>query len=259
MIAVKLLAFKQKSTFNRCGYHFKLPRGDFGVTFELDSTGEYEPLTTKTIEDLLDEGSVFVDVGAHVGLFSVPATKWVGESGRVIAFEPHPGNYALLSENVESNGLTEGVSIENAAVSNSNDSLKLYLSPFNTGDHQVYPTSGRKGIDIRCVSLDSYFGCGERVDVIKMDVQGAEGAAFEGMERVLQENQNVVVIWEFSPAQLEAFGTTAETVLEFLKSLGFSSTIIDDVTGTIEKVTDAELLQRCPYDSYINVLSSRCE
>ncbi len=259
IIAVKLLTIKQKSTFNRCGCHFKLPKGDFGVTFELDSTGEYEPLTTKTIEELLKEGSVFVDVGAHVGLFSIPATKWVGKSGRVIAFEPHPDNFALLSENFESNGLTEGVSVENAAVSNSNDFIKLYPSSFNTGDHQVYPTSGRKGIDIQCVSLDSYFDLGDRVDVIKMDVQGAEGAAFEGMKRVLQENQNVVVIWELYPSQLEAFGTTAETVLEFLKSLGFSSTIIDDVTGSIEEVTNAELLNRCPYDSYINVLSSRRE
>ena len=92
-----------------------------------------------------------------------------------------------------------------------------------------------------------------------MDVQGAEGAAFEGMRRVLQDNTQIVVVWELSPAQLEAFGTTAERVLKFLQSLGFSSTIIDDVTGLSEQVTDGELLKRCPYDSYINVLSSRRE
>lgn len=257
MLAVKMLALKQKSTFVRCGCEFKLPKGDFGVTLELDSTGEYEPLTTKTIEGLLAEGSVFVDIGAHVGLFSVPAMKWVGETGRVIAFEPHPDNYALLFQNVEANGVTDGVSIENVAVSNSNDSIKLYQSPFNTGDHQVYPTNGRKSIDIKCVSLDSYFGKTEQVDVIKMDVQGAEGAAFEGMKRVLQDNPKIVVVWELSPAQLESFGKSAETVLGFLSDLGFSSTIIDDVTGVKEEVSDEVLLKRCPYDSYINVLSSR--
>ena len=90
-----------------------------------------------------------------------------------------------------------------------------------------------------------------------MDVQGAEGAAFDGMKRVLQDNPKIVVIWELSPAQLEAFGTSAETVLDFLSALGFSSTIIDDVTGLKEEVSDAVLLKRCPYDSYINVLSSR--
>ncbi len=257
VIAVKLLAFKQKTIFTRCGCQFELPKGDFGVTLELDSTGEYEPLTTATILEYLKEGSVFVDIGAHVGLFSVPAMKWVGDSGRVIAFEPHPDNFALLLKNVEANGATEGISVENAAVSSCNEPLTLYTSAFNTGDHQVYPTSGRKGIDIQCVSLDSYFGKSERVDVIKMDVQGAEGAAFEGMRRVLQENPEIVVIWELSPSQLEAFGTTAEAVLDFLQSLGFSSTIIDDVTGFKEQVTDAELLNRCPHDSYINVLSSR--
>ena len=257
ILAVKLLSIKQKTTFTRCGCQFTLPKGDFGVTLELDSTGEYEPLTTKTIESLLTEGSVFVDVGAHVGLFSVPAIKWVGKSGRVIAFEPHPDNYTLLIDNVESNGVTDGVSIENAAVSNINDSIKLYTSSFNTGDHQLYPTNGRKGVDVQCLSLDSYFGNGERVDVIKMDVQGAEGAAFEGMKRVLQENPSIVVIWELSPAQLSAFGTTAERVLSFLQSLGFSSTIIDDVTGLKEEVNDKELLKRCPYDSYLNVMSSR--
>ncbi len=257
--AVKLLALKQKTTFNRCGFVFELPKGDFGVTLELDSTGEYEPLTTMMIEELLSDGSVFVDVGAHVGLFTVPACKWVGDGGKVVAFEPHPDNYAMLMRNVETNGMQACVSVEHAAVSNNNQPIKLYPSAFNTGDHQVYPTAGRKGIDIACVSLDSYFAKGERVDLIKMDVQGAEGAAFEGMKRVLMDNEGIVVIWELSPSQLVACGSSAESVLGLLHELGFHSTIIDDVTGVKESVSSEELLARCPHDSYLNVLSKRHE
>jgi hypothetical protein len=92
-----------------------------------------------------------------------------------------------------------------------------------------------------------------------MDVQGAESAAFHGMERLLQNNLSLKVIWELSPAQLKDAGADAASLLGWLASLGFGFTIVDDVTGDVEPASAEDVLRRCPFDSYVNILSQRNE
>jgi FkbM family methyltransferase len=255
--AVRLLKIKQSGKLHRCGMNFILPSGDFGVTLEAESTGEYEPVTTKLLESILEEGMTFVDVGAHVGLFTVPSAVWVGKSGKVIAFEPHPDNYEMLVQNISANGYAEVVEANQSAVSDETDSVHLHMSTFNTGDHQLFHHGGRNTIKVPCTTLDAYIDAGISVDVIKMDVQGAEAAAFRGMRRVLQDNHSIKVIWELSPAQLKDAGSSAKEVLLWLEELGFAMTIVDDATGEISKATTEEVLLACPHDSYINILCDR--
>ena len=255
--AVRLLKIKQAGKLRRCGMDFILPSGDFGVTLEAESTGEYEPVTTKLLESLLEQGMTFVDVGAHVGLFTVPSAKWVGEAGRVVAFEPHPDNYKMLVGNIARNSFSDGIEANQSAVSDEHKTVHLHMSTFNTGDHQLFHQGGRSTIKVPCTTLDDYFEVGASVDVIKMDVQGAEAAAFRGMRRVLQDNQNIKVIWELSPAQLEDAGSSAKEILGWLEELGFSMTVVDDATGSILKATTAEVLKACPHDSYVNILCGR--
>ena len=255
IVAVAMLKIKQKGRFQRCGFQFELPCGDFGVTLEAESTGEYEPVTTQMVESMLEEGMTFIDIGAHVGLFTLPAKKWVGKSGRVVAFEPHPDNFAMLTRNTNANNLT--AELVNAAVSDVTGEVQLHTSTFNSGDHQIYQSSNRKGVEVACVTLDEFLQEGERVDLIKMDVQGAEAAAFHGMERVLQDNQAIKIIWELSPSQLQVAGADAASLLAWLEALGFGFTMIDDVSGDVQGVTAEELMNLCPHDSYMNILSQR--
>jgi len=256
-VAVRLLKMKQSGKMHRCEMDFVLPSGDFGVTLEAESTGEYEPATTSLLESLLQEGMTFVDVGAHVGLFAVPATKWVEESGRVVAFEPHPDNYNMLLQNIESNQCPVQVDAIQSAVSDISKTVHLHTSAFNTGDHQLFHQGGRRTIEVPCTTLDAFFATGERVDVIKMDVQGAEAAAFRGMQRVLEENRAIQIVWELSPAQLEDAGSSATKLLVWLEELGFAFTIVDDATGSVLRATMSEVLQACPHDSYVNILCGR--
>jgi FkbM family methyltransferase len=256
-LAVAILKIKQRGSMERCGLQFELPSGDFGVTLEAESTGEYEPVTTHIMQSILKEGMTFVDIGAHVGLFTLPATKWVGEAGRVVAFEPHPDNFAMLSRNAKVNNLHP--KLVNAAVSNNAGSVQLHASMFNSGDHQIYHSASRKSIEVSCVKLDEFFSSEDRIDLIKMDVQGAESAAFHGMERLLQNNTSLKVIWELSPAQLNDAGADAVSLLGWLASLGYSFTIIDDVTGDVEPASAEDVLRRCPFHSYVNILSQRNE
>lgn len=255
--AVRLLRLKQAGKLHRCGMDFTLPSGDFGVTLEAESTGEYEPVTTQLLESLLDTGMTFVDIGAHVGLFTLPAVKWVGESGRVVAFEPHPDNYAMLVENIETNACANYVEVNQSAVSDVSENVHLHMSAFNTGDHQLFHKGGRNTIEVKCTKLDDYFSVGDKVDVIKMDVQGAEAAAFRGMQRVLEDNQSIKVIWELSPKQLQDAGSSTDEILQWLASLEFEFTIVDDATGAVTKASPEEIKKECPPDSYVNILCGR--
>ena len=257
VVAVRLLSWRQEGKLNRCGMSFVLPSGDFGVTLEAESTGSYEPVTTNLIESILCSGMTFVDIGAHVGLFAIPATQWVGRNGKVIAFEPHPSNFRLLLDNLKINQVEEQVTAIQSAISNKTKSMDLYTCSFNTGDHQLYPSSTRGKISVPCTTLDHFFPTGTQVNLVKMDVQGAEGFVFEGMRRLLEENEAIQIIWELSPQQLLNSGYSAKKVLDYLENLEFSSTLIDDVTGEVTPVSRDELLIRCPKDSYINILSSR--
>ncbi|MBT4531038.1 MAG: FkbM family methyltransferase [Phycisphaerae bacterium] len=255
--AVRLLKLKQKGKLHRCGMEFILPSGDFGVTLEAESTGEYEPVTTNLLQSQLVEGMTFVDVGAHVGLFAVPATEWVGESGSVIAFEPHPDNFKMLCENVKTNCNSSNIEVVQSAVSDVSDPVFLHISAFNTGDHQLFHQGGRRSVEVQCTTLDDYFAPSAKVDVIKMDVQGAESAAFKGMSRVLKENEQIQIIWELSPAQLEDAGSSADELLAWLEEFGFSFTVVDDASGEVAKQSKQEVLDSCPRDSYVNILCTR--
>ncbi len=255
--AVRLLKLKQTGKLQRCGLNFMLPSGDFGVTLEAESTGEYEPTTTQLLEELLELGMTFVDVGAHVGLFALPAALWVGDSGRIVAFEPHPDNFSMLQHNMSSNVLPCGIEAIQSAVSDGSGPVHLHMSTFNTGDHQLFHKGGRNTIEVQCISLDDYFPVGTKVDVIKMDVQGAEAAAFRGMRRVLEENKKIQVIWELSPAQLIDAGSSATKLLAWLEQRDFSFTIVDDATAEIQKSTAQEIVKVCPSDSYMNILCGR--
>jgi FkbM family methyltransferase len=258
-VAVSMLKMKQSGRLRRCGMEFTLPCGDFGVTLEAESTGSYEPLTTATIESILKEGMTFVDVGAHVGLFSLPALHWVGNSGKVISFEPHPDNYVMLLDNASRNQLDDRLIAVQSAVSDKNEIVKLHTSTFNTGDHQLFHRGARDSIEVECTTLDHYFPVGTKVDVIKMDVQGAEAKAFSGMERVLADNSNVQIIWELSPSQLEDAGSSASEVLHWLANLDFTFSSIDESKQTLQERTIEEILRICPHDSFLNILSSRNE
>ncbi len=255
MCAVKILKMKQRGQLVRCGLDFKLPSGDFGVTLEAESTGDYEPETTRVLQTILEDGMTFVDIGAHVGLFTLPAATWVGEAGKVLAFEPHPENFAILQFNTRSNGLEQRIDLVQSAVADVTKKMQLHLSTFNTGDHQLFHQGRRETVEVACTTLDDYFKAGAQVDVIKIDVQGAEFAAFSGMSRVVKENPNLKLIWELSPQQLEDAGTSASEVLSWLDDRGFSHVIIDEVNRECKEITSREILQTCPKDSFINILS----
>jgi FkbM family methyltransferase len=209
---------------------------------ELSLNGMYEPMETETIRKIVKRGDSVLDVGAHIGYYSLILSDLVGKEGRVFAFEPDSKNFALLKKNVEINDL-QNVTIVNKAVSDKSGSLLLY----NGGGNSQNPTVGNNGGEstkVPCVSIDSYFDEDHRkIDFVKMDIEGSELFVLKGMEQLLQKNPHIKLIVEFYPLGLSSAGVNPKTLLGYLKDRFFTLYNIDEETGNVYPIDIAHFLE----------------
>ena len=189
--------------------------------------GRYEMLEMELFRRLIKKGMTVVDVGANIGYYTLVAAGLVGESGKVYAIEPEPANYALLAKNVALNGY-RNVTLIQKAVSDKVGVSKLMLDSTHTGMHKLVnsPEAGQ-GLAVDVTTLDELLG-DETVDVIKMDIEGTEGRAIQGMSRVIKRNKNLEILTEFVPALLLESGSSPGEYLGRLKESGFKVYQIDE-------------------------------
>jgi FkbM family methyltransferase len=256
--ALWMLGRRQPDQVELDGCTYKVHPRDFGVTLELHSTGDYEQGTRRCIFDMLQPGMTFIDIGAHVGLFSIPAGQRVGADGRVFAFEPDPANRSLLEANVEANDVPNVTAVP-MAVAECEDRMQLHCSPYNTGDHQLYCSArGRRTVEVEVTRLDTFMDRhGGGVDVIKMDVQGAEARVLRGMSGVMDANPSLTLIVELSPWMLRDIGDDPSALLEDLVTRGFDLHTMDEASGVMTPGTPNEILARCGERAYLNVVARR--
>lgn len=208
--------------------------------------GCFEPFQTEVVVNAVRPGDVAVDVGAHVGYYTLLLAALVGPAGRVLAFEPDPDNFALLQRNVALNGYAN-VELFHAAVSDRAGAARLYRCADNAGDHRLFPTAGepRPAVDVRVVALDDVFrDRAYGVDVVKIDVQGSEGGVVDGMAGVLARSPRVTVLAEFWPAGLDRAGYGSARLLARLQDLGFRLYEVDEVARATVRIDPRALLAR---------------
>ena len=201
----------------------------------------------------LTVGSVVVDAGANIGIYSEFLANCIRPGGVVHSFEPAPDNFAHLRA-----GLAKlpNVRLNQLALSDETKESLLYISEDLNVDHRAYPTEGelREIISINTIRLDDYFKAGERVDLIKMDIQGFELHALRGAERVLEDNPLIRLLIELWPWGLRAAGGSPAELLDFLKRHRFSTFVMihDQLEEYLDKVrwedTDS---------SYFNLFAQR--
>lgn len=178
----------------------------------------------RLIQSAVGEGSVILDVGANIGVFSVLFSDLVGPRGSVHAFEPEALNFQRLRQRTRKR---ENISAYPLAVSDRSGPLKLYKSSSLNVDHRTYDDgSGREAAEVEAIALDDLFGR-RRVDLIKMDIQGFECRALAGMRETLQNNPDAVLYIECWPYGLKKAGASGEELLNLISSLGFQPRMID--------------------------------
>ena len=179
--------------------------------------GNYEPFTTKLVEEHVKAGDVCVDVGASHGYFTLLFAKLVGDQGKVYAFEPTDNQFKYLTKNIVSNGYNMRVIAENVAAWSSeavNPELKI-----NMGSTR----------DIRGVRLDDILPT--KVDFIKIDVDGTELEVLRGLRQTIENNPQLKMVIEIYPTYVRNMGLDPQEMMNFLDKYFTCSRIGGDFAG----------------------------
>jgi len=190
--------------------------------------GESEPETANFIKKVLRPGMVFLDVGAHLGEYTVLAAKLVGPSGSVHAFEPNPRIFSILLENIKLNCL-QNVCVSPCAVWHEQGVAEFEVTSEPATSALRTTAADRQEssiVKVHTLTLDQYFASSHKVkpDLIKIDVEGAELDVLGGAKTLLDQPREKapILIFEYGPLNLARFGQTPDELLTFLRNLGYS-------------------------------------
>jgi FkbM family methyltransferase len=184
-------------------------------------TGRYEPNEFCLLSRLLKPGMTFIDIGANLGLYTLFAAHRVGESGYVLAIEPSTREMQILKDNVEQNALGN-VKLYPMALSDRESEVELLVASLQNSGHNTLGAFGyNTALDhkerVRTMPLDELVQSEkrDRVDVIKMDIEGAELAALRGAGDTLERYRPVVLL-EVSDRALQHQSSKSADVLALL-------------------------------------------
>lgn len=232
---------KPKATYVQ-GHKMYLDKKD---ALEL-SVRVYEPLQVNFVKKTVKEGDTVLDLGAHIGYYTLLFAKLVGNEGKVFSFEPNPENFSLLKKNVKENGYNN-VEIFQKAVSGKTGKTKLYISEVSPGSRIYDSNEDQKTMEIETVCLDDYFkDYDKKISFIKMDVEGAEGETVKGIVSILNKNEDIKIMTEFWPEGLKRSGVEAEDYLKFMTDKGFRIYYINQEEKKIEPISIPDLLKITP-------------
>jgi FkbM family methyltransferase len=223
--------------------------------------GGWEEETTRLFKELAKKGDTIVDIGANIGYYTLLASDIVGSEGKVYAFEPSPLNYDLLVGNIKLNNFNNVVAVQKA-VSDRNGKLEFYLNDQDMGAHTIYkPDRVGKSVFVESITLDDYFkGKESPIDIVKMDVEGAEMAVIQGMDNIIKLNKNLKIFAEFNIPWVKRAGITPEYFIsQLMNYYHFSITVIQDYTKHISssKIKSTNELMSICKDSVVNLLLER--
>jgi FkbM family methyltransferase len=226
-----------------------LVRDERGLSFEFETAEEVERFAAGgghreraelgLVSAYLTAGMTAFDVGANIGVFTATMAAAVGPSGAVHAFEPLPANHRRLERTISLNG-TEQVRVSASVVTDTDGRTQLFdygagyeswatLAPreIETGTRTVRPEAE---IEVDAVTLDRY--CDEhdieRIDVLKVDVEGAEERVLSGASGLFQRGAVDLVIIEVADTTLAAGGASANVLVESLETHGLRTLAILD-------------------------------
>ena len=224
--------------------------------------GHHSVSIVQFLRKFLRSEMTFVDVGANIGEITLVAAKRLSH-GRVLAFEPMPATFAQLSHNIALNGLAR-VSLFNCGLYDQPGELPIYTkkdNPCGTVNRGV-PSLFSTGADVESavVPLRTFDDVAaesalERLDAMKIDVEGAEWMVLRGAISSLERFRPVVIV-EISEANFRRAGYTVEDFLSFVRSLGYDLKSLHEPDGTIGPECDAVAFPQETKSAVVDILRS---
>lgn len=189
-----------------------------GVTFICRKhTVDFECVTPAYESQLCDymlmtDAGIFIDIGAHIGKYTVPIAKKLGNKGKVVAIEPDPDNFRALLQNIAVNNLYNVIPIQVACSSDNGETL-LYKHPLDPSGNSMVHKS-RRSIVVQTKTLDTIVKDLGLTDVrlIKIDVEGAELDVLKGASNTLSKFDDLTIVIE----------SRHKEIIPFLQNFGFS-------------------------------------
>ena len=214
------------------------------------------------LEKYIQKSDVVLDIGANIGYYALKLSALVGETGQVHCFEPDKKNFSYLEKASSSK---KNIRINNKAVGPKTEILKIYTSKNLNVDHRTYkPEEYDKELEIEAVSIDDYVSeqisdRGAKVNFIKMDIQGFEMQAIQGMQKLLEENQNVKLISEFWPYGLRKAGSSVSIYYQFLTERKFNCYLLKE--NSLEKLSleKVKAIENLGEEDYFNIFVTRTD
>ena len=204
------------------------------------------------IKKVIRPGNTVIDIGGNIGFYTRLFSELVGSDGLVITFEPDQINFEHLVQNTKS--LTN-IQLINKAVSFHSQGVSLYKSNTLNVDHRTYShDDSDSSIHIDSISIDEFLQ-DQPVDFIKMDIQGYEMSALQGMEQTLLKHSPVVLM-EYWPYGLITAGRAPLEIFTYVESLGYDYFQLND--GDFGPIRfDIQSSLSWPAEKYINLYLSK--
>lgn len=243
-----LVAFDEDSFAVRVadGY-LLLPRWDpvFTLAVANASSGGLEPGVRRVLKALLQPGMKAADVGANVGLLTLAMATRVGPGGRVWAFEPEERVRVQLAKTLHLNGLAQ-VALSGSAVGVQAGRVTFHQSPI-IGHSSLYALpeaeeADARRVEVEVVRLDEAIPGGVALDVVKIDVEGAELDVVRGMGRLFDGNPDMAVLAEFGPSHLQRVGIAPADWFAAFSAHGLQPRAIIEPAGVVGTVDAAALM-----------------
>ena len=207
--------------------------------------GCIDPNEFALLDELLEPGMTFIDVGANEGLYSLFASRKVGEIGTVWAFEPSPRECGRLRANLELNDL-ENVEVFAMALGAEEGDAELSVAGFGHEGHNtlssfVYDIELLEKAPVTLRRLDEVADQKSlrRVDVIKIDVEGAEVQVLQGASSVLTEMHPIIIVEAHDDA-LRTQGSSVDEMVSILRSSGYTIEGFDTQTGRLAQIEELQ-------------------
>jgi len=206
----------------------------------------WEPYISEVIRRKLKIGDVFVDVGANIGVFTLLAAKIVGETGKVMAFEPIPRLVEQIGRSARLNQFSN-IKVIQKAVGASPANMRLASSSHNIGGSTLVEENNAEEFhNVSVSALDSELANQPKIDLIKIDVEGFEYEVLLGAKEVMSKHQPKIIL-EFSPSLYsKQRNQTSSSILSLLISSGYqcvdiqTKQIADDISDFLIKLGDKQ-------------------
>ncbi len=196
---------------------------DDWIQQQLFFLGSYENFELNCIKKFINKGDICIDVGANFGLYSLHLSKWVGDSGKVIAFEPFEENFKALVDNISLNKLTNVVA-EKLAISDRFEEICLSYNPEenNLGMVSAFEVQGKKTEKAKAISIDEYIKnqSVESLKFVKIDIEGNEYKALVGMTATIKKFRPLIQL-EIVDEILLQTPFSKEDIFNFMKEVNY--------------------------------------